>query len=696
MDRARGVVGGMAGEIFISYRRADQAKARLLHALLKQRGVDAWYDALLGAGDDWRHKTASALEAAPIFVLLFSKVASESDDISKELAAATFSKKLVIPVRIENIKPSGAFLYELASRNWVDAYEDTEAKFADLADKLAALVKGGPEAEVAAFNLGAPTPPPVVKPAANPLLRKPAAIGIAALALAVTAGLAFLMTRPAGGSAQADSYRVAFFGFTAGDEDAASVSIARTATDETFANFSIRRVDVAARDDATGPQKSPRLDRAGELGASYALSADVRREGEKVVTSMRLEHVPSRTTLWETSIDGDPSRPAVTAIEVSDRAVQTTNCMTTAAYSDESGPFKPEVLSIIASACGALGMDRGGGNQQLWRPKYLAELSELARFYPDNGAIHAQIASFAALRASGSGDTATGLLKQAEDALGRAEKLDPDGFATALARSNVALSKGSPPADWLPGLEKALQRKPKTGEAVPFAQASHRLGLSLLTVGRIEGAQSYFSQAAGADPLQSYPGYYFAMTMAERGLWEAEGQFDHVMQKRVTAHGWELAVIASVFRGIGDFDKLAALRPAAVPEEVVRCYADLRTSLKATSQAVRLAGFRKAAVCLEAFDSPHALMQAASLLGDLDAAFEIVNDPARVALFMRAYNNPWFLPATRAMRADPRFLPLMEKHGFVDYWKQTKTKPDVCATIEERDIPLCVALRASP
>jgi hypothetical protein len=117
----------MAGEVFISYRRADQAKARLLHALLKQRGVDAWYDALLGAGEDWRHHTAHALEKAPIFVLLFSKVASESDDISKELAAATFSKKMVIPVRIENIKPSGAFLYELASRNWFDAFENTRS-----------------------------------------------------------------------------------------------------------------------------------------------------------------------------------------------------------------------------------------------------------------------------------------------------------------------------------------------------------------------------------------------------------------------------------------------------------------------------------------------------------------------------------------------------------------------------------------
>ena len=55
----------MAGEIFISYRRADQDKARLLHALLKQRGVDAWYDAHVGAGEDWRHKTAEALNTAP-------------------------------------------------------------------------------------------------------------------------------------------------------------------------------------------------------------------------------------------------------------------------------------------------------------------------------------------------------------------------------------------------------------------------------------------------------------------------------------------------------------------------------------------------------------------------------------------------------------------------------------------------------
>src|SRR6185503_12920361 len=135
--------GLMAGEIFISYRRADQAWARLLHSLLRDEGVEAWYDAQVGAGQDWRKATARALEDSRIFVLLFSSSAAESGDIAKELAAATLEKKLIIPVRLENIAPKGAFLYELASRNWVNAYENTEATLAELAKGLAHLVKTG-------------------------------------------------------------------------------------------------------------------------------------------------------------------------------------------------------------------------------------------------------------------------------------------------------------------------------------------------------------------------------------------------------------------------------------------------------------------------------------------------------------------------------------------------------------------------
>src|SRR5882757_11239418 len=133
----------MAGEIFISYRRADAGWALLLHAQLQAEGVEAWYDAQVGAGQDWRIATAKALEASQIFVLLFSENAAQSSDIAKELAAAVMEKKLIIPVRLQNISPKGAFLYELASRNWINAYEDTEAKLAELAKGLAQMVKTG-------------------------------------------------------------------------------------------------------------------------------------------------------------------------------------------------------------------------------------------------------------------------------------------------------------------------------------------------------------------------------------------------------------------------------------------------------------------------------------------------------------------------------------------------------------------------
>ena len=187
----------MAGEIFISYRRADEAWARLLHNQLRAEGVEAWYDAQVGAGQDWRIATAKALEASNIFVLLFSANAAQSSDIAKELAAATLEKKLIIPVRLENIAPKGAFLYELASRNWVNAYENTEAKLTELAKGLAHLVRTGARDEsVLPFDRTegsghAPSPPPLKS------IRKPVIIAAATIAVIVASTIAAWLLWPA-------------------------------------------------------------------------------------------------------------------------------------------------------------------------------------------------------------------------------------------------------------------------------------------------------------------------------------------------------------------------------------------------------------------------------------------------------------------------------------------------------------------
>lgn len=171
----------MAGEVFISYRRTDEAWARLLYSQLRTHGVEAWYDALVGPGEDWRIATAKALQASQIFVLLFSSNAAKSTDIAKELAAAVHEKKLIIPVRLEDIAPDGAFLYELASRNWINAYEDTEAKLGELAKGLVHLVQSGARDESLLFFERAP----MAKRSPKPMLIAAAAlIFFAAVAVA--------------------------------------------------------------------------------------------------------------------------------------------------------------------------------------------------------------------------------------------------------------------------------------------------------------------------------------------------------------------------------------------------------------------------------------------------------------------------------------------------------------------------------
>ena len=185
----------MAGEIFISYRRADQAWARLLHARLQAEGVEAWYDAQVGAGQDWRLATAKALQASRIFVLLFTANAAKSTDIAKELAAAVHEKKLIIPVRLEDIAPEGAFLYELASRNWVNAYENTEAKLDELAKGLAHLVRTGARDEsVLPFDRSGEDDGHTRAPPPRAASRKPVVIVAAAIAvLAASAAVAWLL-----------------------------------------------------------------------------------------------------------------------------------------------------------------------------------------------------------------------------------------------------------------------------------------------------------------------------------------------------------------------------------------------------------------------------------------------------------------------------------------------------------------------
>lgn len=673
----------MAGEIFISYRRSDQAKADLLHRLLTERGVESWYDAMLGAGDDWRTKTAQALVDAPVFVLLFSKNAAQSDDIIKELSAATFQKKTVIPVRIEDIHPEGAFLYELASRNWFDAFNNTEARLAVLADQLAALVKGGPEALAAASKLGARAPLPSPKQKKRgPGLATLGIVTVVAMAVVAIVWTGMNPSNKDGRSSGGDGFRrVAFFGLSAADDDAVSKSVAGAATDEGFRILRELKLDVAPREDTAGMQGAKRLDQAKAVGARFALSGDVRHTVDQVQATIRLEDVRSRTTLWEKVQTAPVSAPLPAAMGAAASGAKVARCLTGNEVA-EAAKVREADLPLLADACG--GTEYG---------RLVQVTRELAKRVPDDPIVQSRIVHVL-MRQYGSFPPAAQALNLAEAkaALMQAQALAPESFGAAYASALIGMTEGRPPAEWIGMAELALQRTPEAEESYQYAWLNVVLSQALAMVGRLEDANRYGAAAYNAYPLEDYYAYTYATVNAVSGEPEIAQFFERLLARDPKDWGWELGVASSILMKRSNVDAIMALAPPTVGADGEQCYRDLRTAFNKGPGKVKPDEVNRIDACLTAFDSWHMNTVAMAALGNVDRAVALLSEPDFVRRINAEYWPTLFWPAARPLRADPRFLPLMETFGLVDYWKQTKTQPDVCAG-SEQDIPLCVALR---
>lgn len=143
----------MALCVFISYQRADEVHAVQLAANLESHGVDVWWDAKIPKGDDWRERIVAALTKADLVVLLHSGASERSEEVRNELAVARAERKPIVATQLENRKPSGAFLYEMARFNWVPAYTETSKRLEDLARQLSQVDPAAPPgAFMAAIN----------------------------------------------------------------------------------------------------------------------------------------------------------------------------------------------------------------------------------------------------------------------------------------------------------------------------------------------------------------------------------------------------------------------------------------------------------------------------------------------------------------------------------------------------------------
>jgi hypothetical protein len=166
----------MGYDAFISFSSKDGIAADKLRHGLELRGLSCWISSRdVAPGADFADSIVKALETSSVMVLVFSANANNSDEVKKELVLAGEYKMPVMPVRIENVLPSGAFRYQLTIRQYLDLFEDWDTNLARLAEQVSRMAEsraafmGNVSAEPkqpTAVASDQQTPPPAARTAA--------------------------------------------------------------------------------------------------------------------------------------------------------------------------------------------------------------------------------------------------------------------------------------------------------------------------------------------------------------------------------------------------------------------------------------------------------------------------------------------------------------------------------------------------
>jgi len=112
----------MEHRIFISYSSMDKTVADAVCATLEGRGILCWVaprDVLPGL--PYGEAIIEAIEACHVLVLVFSSSANQSPQVMREIERAVSKGILVIPLRIEAVRPSKSLEYFISASHWMDA-----------------------------------------------------------------------------------------------------------------------------------------------------------------------------------------------------------------------------------------------------------------------------------------------------------------------------------------------------------------------------------------------------------------------------------------------------------------------------------------------------------------------------------------------------------------------------------------------
>ena len=133
-------------DIFISYKREEQAAARKLADALEQEGLSVWWDPKLRVGEHFDDVIENALDQAKCVIVMWSERSVQSRYVRDEAMYALERDKLV-PVAVEKITLPFRFkgVHTLSLLGW-DGSRDF-AEFRRLVDDISAILRSSREKE---------------------------------------------------------------------------------------------------------------------------------------------------------------------------------------------------------------------------------------------------------------------------------------------------------------------------------------------------------------------------------------------------------------------------------------------------------------------------------------------------------------------------------------------------------------------
>lgn len=627
--------------VFLSYVRADVARARSIAQALEKAGHSVWWDRHIKGGAQYSKEIEEALGRAEAIVVLWSKQAVESPWVRDE-AAAGRDKGRLVPASIDGTPaPLGFRQYQT-----VDFSNGRgRARLASLEELCRAV-------DAVAIGAGVPVlaSQPEARTGPRPSRLRLLLLGLAAL---LVAGAAYFAWQRWPGQASTLVVAVA-----AGDSSSQSRLLARDLLIKVGSLQAARSDVFRLVEGSTSTGTRPDL----------ILEAGATANGGVVQADLALLGGPDRSLLWSRQFVQPRAREADLRQQVAISAGRALNCGLEALNAQEA-KLTAEVRKLYLSGCAGFDELAYGELHRM-----IPVMREVTRRAPGfAGAWGKLIQAEVLTLVAGAGDPR--LIPQVKRDIADARRVNAH-----LAEAYLAEAELVPPDDFGERLrltELATRHNPSHPE--PYGARAYYLRFA----GRMNDSVESAKRGAELNPLSPalHNDYITALSHA--------GEFDRAKQeiKRAERLWPGSSVVADArFRfnlrygdpqlAVGDEQRGTTLWAPRVTK------AFLRARIAPTLANVDLAVGEARALARQERSAIVVLIQVLGQFERKDELLSVLLDPASAS--DPQIPEILFRPTMRELRRDPRFMAVAKRHRLIDYWHRSGKWADFCF---EPDLP---------